>query len=54
MAHGHWGARPSISLHWVVSYPQLARGGIMNVDTFEASLQHAEPPEGWSHALLAL
>ena len=26
----------------------------MSVDTFEASLQHAKPPEGWSHALLAL
>jgi G3E family GTPase len=26
----------------------------MSVDTFEASLHHAKPPEGWSHALQAL
>jgi hypothetical protein len=26
----------------------------MSVETFEASLQHAKPPEGWSHALQAL
>jgi G3E family GTPase len=26
----------------------------MSVDTFEASLQHAKPPKGWSHALQAL
>jgi hypothetical protein len=26
----------------------------MSVDTFEGALQHAKPPEGWSHALLAL
>ena len=26
----------------------------MSVDTFEASLQHAKPPEDWSHALQAL
>jgi hypothetical protein len=26
----------------------------MSVDTFEASLHHASPPEGWSRALQAL
>jgi len=26
----------------------------MSVDTFETSLQHAKPPEDWSHALQAL
>jgi hypothetical protein len=26
----------------------------MSVDTFEASLHHAKPPEGWSRALQAL
>ncbi|MET0428538.1 MAG: hypothetical protein ABW026_08560 [Microvirga sp.] len=26
----------------------------MSVDTFEASLQQDQPPEGWSHALQAL
>src|SRR3954447_1419783 len=34
--------------------PPLSRGGIISADTFETSLQHAKPPEDWSHALQAI